>query len=476
MPGSIKIRTACGTLRCESDDIVPHRFGLQLARQRLILEYTVPKFSDLIAHHIIDVATATSAEQLRLDHDTWLAKVSIAQLTVLLSRVRDIKPSAQPCGVEEASVEVEARICRPLGVDEAQELRSLLFGAAAAKNGSRALPSQWLQGWCFEPLAAKTCPYGLRQVEGGPCGIVASVQAFLLRRLLEGSMPPVTATHQSSKQALLDAMTDVLFRLARHTDSDSMQMRVLTPANGSARVLSGLLAGPAGCSVHEFSSWGALRQAWESPELASAYFVEDPEAEDVEDRGCGVLLFLYSAMASHGVGRVREEADSVEEVSMIGAHGYCTQEVVNLLITSCASSNVFDGEKVLGDGSDQMRLRGPSSRPQVGFLSIFEAFGSLEVGQFLKNPAWPVWISHAESHYSVLFATAQEGLEKQVDVWYYDPLGRQDEEKRITVVPGGLSVEPDEDDIDDNGMIAKVIRTRWGRLAALDWNGSEPIF
>jgi hypothetical protein len=40
-----------------------------------------------------------------------------------------------------------------------------------------------------------------------------------------------------------------------------------------------------------------------------------------------------------------EDMDS-SEVPMMGAHGYCSQEMVNLLLTGSATSNTFDGHKV----------------------------------------------------------------------------------------------------------------------------------
>ena len=36
-----------------------------------------------------------------------------------------------------------------------------------------------------------------------------------------------------------------------------------------------------------------------------------------------------------------------ENSPLIGAHGYCSQEMVNMLLTGKASSNTFDGQVVL---------------------------------------------------------------------------------------------------------------------------------
>lgn len=40
---------------------------------------------------------------------------------------------------------------------------------------------------------------------------------------------------------------------------------------------------------------------------------------------------------------------------LIGNHGHCTQELVNLFITGIASSNCFDGDKFI---DDDMKIKG----------------------------------------------------------------------------------------------------------------------
>jgi hypothetical protein len=73
-----------------------------------------------------------------------------------------------------------------------------------------------------------------------------------------------------------------------------------------------------------------------------------------EDRyGNGVVLLLYGVMLSRGLKGIRSDMDS-EYSTLIGDHGYCTQESVNLLLTGRAFSNVFDNEKTI----DNMLLRG----------------------------------------------------------------------------------------------------------------------
>jgi len=363
-------------------------------------------------------------------------------------------------------VNFEASPCARVSKETAAGLRSLMFGSGKGTS----LPQEWWQGWCFEDDAQSTCPYGLRQFEGGPCGVVAVVQAFLLRSLWMASSHPQSAEDEQCQDALLDALTDVLFQCAPRGKSVSVLIPPAVGGTYTAEAQERVLSTAQDCCMLEFSDWKLLRLAWEVPPLSTAYI------DTVNDRTIGVVLFLYSALLTRGLDTVRLDVDLPTEAAMVGAHGYCTQEAVNLLLTGVASSNVFDGETWL-EGALPMRLGGIYQTPKVGFLSLFETYGSvLEVGSLLKRPACPVWVVHAESHYSVLFGSPNEVQEEIFDLWYYDPLGRQDEEKRITVKPNGMNVAPDEDDWEANGMIAQVIRTRWGELASLDWNGAEPIY
>lgn len=56
----------------------------------------------------------------------------------------------------------------------------------------------------------------------------------------------------------------------------------------------------------------------------------------------GVTLFFYSVILTKGIEKIKEEMDNSDN-TLIGNHGHCTQEMVNLLLTGRAISNCFDG-------------------------------------------------------------------------------------------------------------------------------------
>ena len=69
-------------------------------------------------------------------------------------------------------------------------------------------------------------------------------------------------------------------------------------------------------------------------------------------------------------------------------------------MTGAAVSNTFDGQKVLGDetgaSNDAMTFGGIAQQNDIGFLTLFEAFGNLECGLNFKEPVCPVWVVCSE--------------------------------------------------------------------------------
>ena len=101
----------------------------------------------------------------------------------------------------------------------------------------------------------------------------------------------------------------------------------------------------------------------------------------------GVIGLIYSCLLTRGVEQIAKDTD-YPGCTLLGAYGYRTQELVNLLVVGRATSNVFDGDRHLGDpgAADSTLLKGIHRATPVGYLALFEAYGSLEVGARLKHP------------------------------------------------------------------------------------------
>ncbi|CAH3149231.1 unnamed protein product, partial [Porites lobata] len=178
------------------------------------------------------------------------------------------------------------------------------------------------------------------------------------------------------------------------------------------------------------------------------------------DSSSGCILLLYSVILSRSIRKVISDMDEPQG-RLMGAHGYCTQELVNLLITGKAVSNTFDNIMEVDTGGSKKSVctgfhcitnlrrfshvtvflnvfKGIDKQSEIGFLSLFEHYKSCEVGVNYKTPNYPIWVICSESHFSVLFSIDRNllddwRLEKKFDLYYYDGLARQDEELRLTV-------------------------------------------
>uniref|UniRef100_A0A0C3TJK1 Deubiquitinating enzyme MINDY-3/4 conserved domain-containing protein n=1 Tax=Guillardia theta (strain CCMP2712) TaxID=905079 RepID=A0A0C3TJK1_GUITC len=210
----------------------------------------------------------------------------------------------------------------------------------------------------------------------------------------------------------------------------------------------------------------------------------------------GLACFLYSAILSRGPSNVHKDMESFDaNVKLMGQHNYCSQEMVNLLLVGKAVPHVFDGTKEL----DGLTLNGISCSTEIGFFSLFEHYRSIEVGSLLKNPKYPVWVVCSESHFSVFFSANLDALEvivydtitasllsiwqnsegsKEIDLYYYDELAKQDETIRLSVSWKNSNSHcgkgPMDPSIDLTPPLEHCIRTKWPQ-AVVDWNGSDPV-
>ncbi len=65
------------------------------------------------------------------------------------------------------------------------------------------------------------------------------------------------------------------------------------------------------------------------------------------------------------------------DTCLVAAHGYCSQDLVNLVLTGHAVTNCFNDNK---DVAGKM-CQGVQQRSRLGFLSLFEWFGYTQVGR-----------------------------------------------------------------------------------------------
>uniref|UniRef100_H9H7N9 Ubiquitin carboxyl-terminal hydrolase MINDY n=1 Tax=Monodelphis domestica TaxID=13616 RepID=H9H7N9_MONDO len=289
----------------------------------------------------------------------------------------------------------------PFQERQEKEIKTLLFGSNLC-----GFNEEWkVQNFTFSEVSQLR--YGLVQNKGGPCGVLAAVQGCVLKNLLFGGESRTT--------------TEQLFGGGRERPVGASGMQQFSPA-GSYKadgVLEMLV-------LHKVAKYDDLL----------VFLQQNIHQFQTGPSGC--ILLTLSAVLSRSTDQVRKDFDMPTNC-LIGAHGYCTQELVNLLLTGKAVSNVFNDMVELDSGNGNITLlKGITSRSDIGLLSLFEHYDVCQVGCYLKTPRYPIWVVCSESHFSILFSLQRDLLndwkvERIFDLYYYDGLANQQKEIRLTV-------------------------------------------
>ncbi|KAG9153121.1 hypothetical protein Leryth_012381 [Lithospermum erythrorhizon] len=307
-----------------------------------------------------------------------------------------------------------------LSEKEAHQLFSMIFGDGVTMD----ILAQWSnQGIRFSPDPDTSM--GLVQHEGGPCGVLAAIQAFVLKYLLFpteeiGSVSSLgskklsrslsvttdifsSLTEDKRSRALVKSMAEILFLCG------NSKMAVIASLNipGTHIQDSGDTEGDEiiakaldGLSIQSGSDLQKFLRINTYTSLPSALNRLEEMLPLFRCR-LGAMLFLISALLSRGLDSIQSDRDDPSQPLVTAPFGHASQEIVNLLLSGMAVANVFDGKIDLGGG---MFVNGISSSVEVGFLTLLESLNFCKVGDHLKCPKWPIWVVGSESHYTVLFA------------------------------------------------------------------------
>ncbi|XP_067386500.1 probable ubiquitin carboxyl-terminal hydrolase MINDY-4 [Emydura macquarii macquarii] len=354
-------------------------------------------------------------------------------------------------------------VSKAIDIALAKEIKNLLFGSSLC-----CFSEEWkIQNFTFNCIPQ--LKYGIVQKKGGPCGVLAAVQACVLQQLIfedsnqNSDVRCLQPSDAHRTKCLTIAIADILWR-----------------AGGKEKAVVALPSGR-----QQFTPAGKYKAdgIFETLILHNVTKYEDltiflqQNIHQFETGPFGCILLTLSVIFTRSIDLVRNDFDVLTN-RLIGTHGYCTQELVNLLLTGKAVSNVFNDVIELDSGNGNITvLKGITSRSDIGLLSLFEHYDVCQVGCYLKTPRYPIWVVCSESHFSVLFCLRKDLLgdwktERRFDLYYYDGLANQEEEIRLTVD----TVQPYTED-KENDLIPPLehcIRTKW-KGAVIDWNGTEPI-
>jgi hypothetical protein len=125
------------------------------------------------------------------------------------------------------------------------------------------------------------------------------------------------------------------------------------------------------------------------------------------------MLLVMSLVATRREDVIQGEMDDPAGTKLTSQFGHCGQELINLLLSGQAVSNVFDNTLI---PSGELTCRGIQHRPNIGYLSQLESLRYCEVGGFYKSPRYPIWVVGSTSHFTVLFGDAKCLKESESDL------------------------------------------------------------
>uniref|UniRef100_A0A383VRI7 Deubiquitinating enzyme MINDY-3/4 conserved domain-containing protein n=1 Tax=Tetradesmus obliquus TaxID=3088 RepID=A0A383VRI7_TETOB len=397
--------------------------------------------------------------------------------------------------------------------DQQRQLSKVLWGDEVAKPDAA-----WQQGLVF--CDTPGLEWGLVQLAGGPCGVLAAVQAHLIATLMEQGLWGLLLRPEQLQEALASSLTTLLWAARSSSSSSSSAAKVvMLPLATSSAAARGM------CDAAQAARMAQVATADSRQQLEVLVRAALPQW--CQRKGWGLLLLLYSLLLTRGCSCVAADMDEAG-LPLVDGLGYCSMELVNLMLTGAACSNVFDGRREFGAddssastgaaaGDDQQQagaaaegghvLMGVTSQARVGLLTLFEWYRYVEVGQNLKSPRFPVWVVCSESHFSTLALAAPQqqqqhhaagskgyiGLSSSLQpapgsalvLEYYDGMARQEEPIRLELLPapGGVGWSSRMAGVaDERGCwqgrpippLECVVETKW-RDVAVAWHGSDPI-
>ncbi|EDX10054.1 GD14293 [Drosophila simulans] len=312
----------------------------------------------------------------------------------------------------------------PITAELATDLRNLVFGTAAIPMRAEWLQTSFVFGAPKEELA-----YGLRSPRNATRGLLSVVQGFVLKYLLfarktsrvASLTDPLLATADMQREALFCALLEIL-----RTISDKGKVTMVLPSEDEVFV------DHSACYFHD-SVTEKLYVFTLSPNDELEYFLKRNFKYFTEEETPGTLLFLYSAVLTRSMGKVRTDLDSAKSSPLTSSnHEEGSLMIVTLLLTGRATPYIHNGVVNVGDESSYaVPQYGVLKRCMIGLLLWdIESASSRQPGSRLKTPNYPIWITSCTGHFGVIFNKNPDLLrnyhaESRFDVNYYSCSGHQ---------------------------------------------------
>ncbi|ERE79800.1 EF-hand-like domain containing protein [Cricetulus griseus] len=299
-----------------------------------------------------------------------------------------------------------------------KDLLELVWGTKSSPGLSDTIFCRWTQGFVFSESEGSA----LEQFEGGPCAVIAPVQAFLLKKLLFSSEKSSwrDCSEEEQKELLCHTLCDILESAC---DSSGSYCLVSWLRGRTTEEAASIAGSPAQSSCQEehssalaveelgFERFHALIQ---KRSFRTVSELKDAVLDQYSMWGnkFGVLLFLYSVLLTKGIENIKNSIEDANEPLIDPVYGHGSQSLINLLLTGHAVSNVWDGDRECSGMPLTLKLTTinkstfmvESTGDRTCRTPHIRGESEVQVGSYLKSPKFPIWIVGSETHLTVFFA------------------------------------------------------------------------
>uniref|UniRef100_A0A1B0G276 Ubiquitin carboxyl-terminal hydrolase MINDY n=1 Tax=Glossina morsitans morsitans TaxID=37546 RepID=A0A1B0G276_GLOMM len=316
----------------------------------------------------------------------------------------------------------------PITTEMATELRQLVFGTSAIP-----MRAEWTHTPFTFGSSKEEFSYGLRSPRNATRGLLSVVQGFILKYVLfdyksgkQNTNDVLCLSGDIQKAALISALMEIL-----RTIADKGKVTMVLPSPDDE-----IFVEHSATYFHD-SITEKLYIFTLNPHDELEFFIKRHYKHFTEEGTAGTLLFLYSAVLTRTISKVRSDLDSTKQIPLTMTNNEeGSLMIITLLLTGRATPYIHNGVINVGDeNSYAMPQYGILKRCTIGLL-LWEtensqcALVSRQPGSRLKTPNYPIWITSCAGHYGVMFNRNPDLLrnyhaESRFDLNYYSCSGRE---------------------------------------------------
>jgi hypothetical protein len=286
-------------------------------------------------------------------------------------------------------VEDRSSYSRKLFADEFDELSKIVWPSDVDRTFMNEDFKNWI-GQGFQIAQNIKFQIGFHQVKNGPCGLLAAVNARLIKQLAFGDPALLSDTKVPTPDQVEDSLIVCLSNILFQTNVKADCFNI---------VLQEDVTQPLSLTSADNLTVNLIEK------IDVVTFLTKNKSQFIN--AGGAVLFLYSLVISRGLEQTQVDlkVGSYGTTLVVGDFALCTQALVNLCTIGQALPGIDDEVMDRYDGEIEI---GMLTFEEVDNMTFGSGYSVL--ADSLKHPKYPIWILHGGDHYTILFSFDSEAL------------------------------------------------------------------